>query len=215
MLKIAVSGSTGKMGRVVVAEIARAADLDLQQDLAKTNVLIDFSLPVGTLSYLSQCVEHKIPMVIATTGFTPEQKEQIKQAAQKIPILMSPNMSIGVNLIFTILEKVVGLLDPSTLVTITDIHHKHKLDSPSGTALKIMDVISHAAPQLTNKITCNSTRVGEVMGEHNILFTLDNETIELSHKALSRDIFAKGAIKAARWLQNKPVGFYSMHDVIT
>jgi 4-hydroxy-tetrahydrodipicolinate reductase len=199
MLKIAVSGSTGKMGRVVVAEIARAADLDLQQDLAKTNVLIDFSLPVGTLSYLSQCVEHKIPMVIATTGFTPEQKEQIKQAAQKIPILMSPNMSIGVNLIFTI----------------TDIHHKHKLDSPSGTALKIMDVISHAAPQLTNKITCNSTRVGEVMGEHNILFTLDNETIELSHKALSRDIFAKGAIKAARWLQNKPVGFYSMHDVIT
>jgi 4-hydroxy-tetrahydrodipicolinate reductase len=210
MLKIAATGSTGRMGKLVIAEIAQAKDLELQQDLTKTDILIDFSLPAGTLLYLPQCLEYKIPMVIATTGFTVVEQESITHAAQQIPIFMSPNMSIGINILQVILDKLVHQLATNTTVAITDIHHQHKLDAPSGTALKLMDVIQQSMPELTGNINCNSIRTGEVIGEHNILFTLEGETIEITHKALSRNIFAKGAIKAARWLQHKPAGLYSI-----
>ena len=210
MLKIAATGSTGRMGKIVIAEIAQAKDLELQQDLAKTDILIDFSLPAGTLSYLPQCLEYKIPMVIATTGFTMVEQASITQAAQQIPIFMSPNMSTGINVLLVILDKLMHLVAAKATVTITDTHHQHKLDSPSGTALKLMDVIKKSMPELTGNISCNSIRTGEVIGEHNILFTLEGETIEITHKALSRNIFAQGAIQAARWLQHKPAGLYSV-----
>jgi len=185
------------------------------------DVLIDFTLPDNTMTNLESCKEAHKAMVIGTTGFSNEQQLMIEQAADKIAILQASNMSIGVNLTLALLSQTADVLadNPSLKIEISETHHIHKLDSPSGTAITMGEVITNS---LTKKVVSTddlinylSIRDGEVVGDHTVSFITDDERIEITHKAVNRQIFAKGAIKAAQWLADKDPGLYSMNDVIT
>jgi len=195
-----------------------------------TQVLIDFTLPDNTLNNLKRCVEGDKALVIGTTGFNTEQQTLINQASSKIAILQASNMSIGVNLTLALLKQTATVLGADIKVEISETHHTHKKDSPSGTAITMGEVIANSnnknldqcividdklelEPE-AGKIKFNSIREGEVIGDHRVSFIMDDEVIEISHSAINRKVFAKGAIKAATWLSDKEPGMYSMNDVL-
>ena len=188
------------------------------------SVLIDFTHPEVTMSTLDWCIKKNKSMVVCTTGFTESQLKKIKAAGQKIPILIAPNTSIGINLSYELIELISGTLSPETEVHIHEIHHRYKKDSPSGTALKMGEIVSSSrnfnqhlsAPQkdAAKPLQFTSVRADEIVGEHTISFYLEGEKIELTHRATSRKIFALGALKAAKWLAKQPIGCYSMKEVL-
>lgn len=185
------------------------------------NILIDFTNPIVALQHLEFCRERALGMVIGVTGFTAEQKAIIQAAAKNIPIVFAPNMSIGVNISFKLLNIAAQILNKKILnntvgVAIQEIHHKYKKDAPSGTALKMGEIIADAWGQSLQEAEINfaSARVGEVMGDHSVLFALNGEQIEIKHKTESRTIFATGALLAAKWLHHQPSGLYDMQDVL-
>jgi 4-hydroxy-tetrahydrodipicolinate reductase len=226
-IKVAVAGSNGRMGKMIVeilaldpeielvAKISRATETEnLNAALdAKVTVCIDFTPPEAVLNHLSFCLKHKINMVIGTTGFSDVQKAAIAEASKNISIVFAPNMSVGVNLTFKLLELAARVLQESADIAILDIHHKHKQDAPSGTALKMSDIIKSQQKKET-KIDIASLRVGEVMGEHSILFALPEEEIKITHQAFNRKAFAEGAVKAAKWVNYQKPGLYDMQDVL-
>jgi 4-hydroxy-tetrahydrodipicolinate reductase len=195
-----------------------------------TEVLIDFTLPDNTLKNLQRCIDGDKALVIGTTGFSSEQQTLINKASSKIAILQASNMSIGVNLTLALLKQASTLLGADIKVEISETHHVHKKDSPSGTAITMGEVIANS----TNKnlddckviddkleleadigeIKFNSIREGEVIGDHRVSFIMDDEVIEISHRAINRKVFANGAIEAAVWLSDKEPGIYSMNDVL-
>jgi len=194
-------------------------------------VLIDFTVPAGTLHWLDVCHRRRIAMVIGTTGLTPKQHEQLQQAAGKIPILWSANMSLGVNLLFRLAAEVAGRLPRHYDVEIVEAHHRFKRDAPSGTAMELArqvararqwpwpDCLEHgrAGAEATRRpetIGMHALRGGDIIGEHTVLFTTLGETVELRHRAHSRDTFARGALQAARFLAGRKPGFYTMSDVL-
>ncbi|MFT5450989.1 MAG: 4-hydroxy-tetrahydrodipicolinate reductase [Enterobacterales bacterium] len=195
-----------------------------------TQVLIDFTLPDNTLKNLQRCVDGDKALVIGTTGFSKEQQSLINQASHKIAILQASNMSIGVNLTLALLKQTARVLGAEIKVDISETHHVHKIDSPSGTAITMGEVIANSfnknldeclviddkleLESETGKIKFNSIREGEVIGDHRVSFIMDDEVIEISHSAINRKVFAKGAIKAAIWLSDKEPGIYSMDDVL-
>lgn len=197
---------------------------------SETNVMIDFTLPDNTLLNLQHCVEANLPLVIGTTGFTSEQQLLINKAAKKIPILQASNMSVGVNLTLALLRQAAKILADTAKIEIIETHHTHKKDSPSGTAITMAEVIANSMEKELNQcmviddtdtvqyeagtIKIRSIREAEVVGDHQVNFMMDDEIIEISHKAISRQIFAKGAIRGAIWLADKETGFYSMEDVL-
>lgn len=185
------------------------SDLDIATGLRNSNfdVLIDFTLPAGVMKHLQHCLQQKSAMVIGTTGFTPEQTEQLQQAATQIPILMAANMSIGVNIFYKLLTTAANMLDSTWHRSVHEVHHIHKKDAPSGTAKQIARIIATSDIQ--------SERRGEVIGEHTVTFATGSEKIELAHISMDRNIYAIGAVTAARWLYGKKPGMYSMQDVIT
>lgn len=208
-------------------------ELPLNSDI---DVLIDFTLPDNTLKNIERCIKNHVAIVIGTTGFSDEQQIQIDKASKHIPVLQASNMSIGVNLTLALLEKTAKALGSEIRISIEDTHHIHKLDSPSGTAISLAKVITDSqgrcyedsvniievkTDEVTNtnnlsedKINIISKREGEVVGDHKTIFKLDDETIEINHFAHNRQIFAKGAIKAALFLAGKEAGSYSMKDVL-
>ncbi len=232
MIKIGVVGLTGRMSKVIIEEInnhqdcelsgvlvrSKSIDSDIAQhedivELAKiSDAVIDFSNPTTSLQLAKKLVNSKIPLICGTTGFTKDEFKQLENAAKNLPIIWSANMSIGVNLLQMLLKLVSSKLGSDFDPAIIDIHHRHKKDSPSGTALMLAKTIEEA--NSTHKVQISSLRIGEVPGDHQIIFSGDNESITLSHQAYNRNIFANGAIKACLWAQNKPNGLYSMQDVL-
>ena len=241
MTRIAINGSKGKMGQALIEAINSSSQSDFGAGFDKGDnlidlisnfeVLIDFSRPEASLNALTVCKDAGKAMVIGTTGFTDSELELIGQASKEIPIVFAPNMSVGVNLTLKILETSAKVIGPDSSIEIIEAHHRYKVDSPSGTALKMGEVIANALgrdlsecavygregieePRDMNTIGFSSIRGGDVVGEHTVAFFMDGERVEITHKASSRMIYANGAVRAANWLSDKSSGLYSMQDVL-
>jgi 4-hydroxy-tetrahydrodipicolinate reductase len=241
MTRIAINGSKGKMGQALIEAINSSSQSDFGAGFDKGDnlidlisnfeVLIDFSRPEASLNALAVCKDAGKAMVIGTTGFTDTELELIGQASKEIPIVFAPNMSVGVNLTLKILETSAKVIGPDSSIEIIEAHHRYKVDSPSGTALKMGEVIANALgrdlsecavygregieePRDMNTIGFSSIRGGDVVGEHTVAFFMDGERVEITHKASSRMIYANGAVRAANWLSDKSSGLYSMQDVL-
>jgi 4-hydroxy-tetrahydrodipicolinate reductase len=211
----------GELGVKIKADLA-AVDFD---------VLIDFTRPEATLNHLAFCAANTKRIVIGTTGFDPAQKEQINTAAQQIPIVFAPNMSVGVNVCLKLLELAASALGDSMDIEIIEAHHHHKVDAPSGTALRMGEVVAQSlgrdlaqcavysregqtGARQRETIGFSTVRAGDIVGEHTVMFAGAGERIEITHKASSRTNYATGAVRAAQWLNERPVGLYDMHDVL-
>ncbi|HEX7044837.1 MAG TPA: 4-hydroxy-tetrahydrodipicolinate reductase [Burkholderiales bacterium] len=214
----------------VVAGIAPLG-VEVRADLAGVDfdVLVDFTRPEPTLEHLAHCVAAGRRMVIGTTGFDAAGRARIAEAAQRIGVVFAPNMSVGVNLCFKLLDIAARVLGPSFDVDIVEAHHRHKVDAPSGTARRMGEVIAAArgstleAEQLppdrsgrrpAGGIGFAVVRAGEIVGDHTVVFAGAGERVEITHRAESRRTFADGAIRAARWLADKSPGLYDMQDVL-
>ena len=241
MTRIAINGFKGKMGQVLIeainvsskAEFVAGLDMgdSLKDSLSNFEVLIDFSRPEASLNALTVCQASGKAMVIGTTGFSDTELQFIDEASKEIPIVFAPNMSVGVNLTLKILETSAKVIGPDSSIEIIEAHHRYKVDSPSGTALKMGEVVANALgrdlsdcaiygregieePRDINTIGFSSIRGGDVVGEHTVAFFMEGERVEITHKATSRMIYANGAVRAANWIVDKPAGLYSMQDVL-
>lgn len=229
-MEIIIHG-TGAMG-TIVSQTAREKNITVSgfvDELTKEtgDVIIDFSHFSRMNSLLEFAQEKKIPLVIATTGYGTEIEEKIKQTAEKIPVLLSSNMSLGINLMQDILEKIVPVLYGNYDIEVVEAHHNKKIDSPSGTAKTLVETIEAGcrdtmkkqygregiSPREKNEIGIHSLRGGTIVGEHSVLFCGNDEIIEIKHTALSKKIFAEGAIKAAQFLAGQKPGLYTMKDI--
>lgn len=204
---------------------------DLQSVADDFDVLIDFTAPDATLEHLEFCQQHGKSMVIGTTGFSDAQKELISQAGTKIPLVFAPNMSIGVNLCFNLLEQAARVLGDDVDIEISEAHHRYKKDAPSGTALAMGEVIANtldrdladhavygregmSAERDRKTIGFATVRAGDIVGDHTVTFAGLGERVEITHKASSRMTFATGAVRAANWIVGQNAGLYSMKDVL-
>ncbi len=204
---------------------------DFQNGLSQSQVLLDFTRPEGTLAHLQACRKLGVKAVIGTTGFNAEQKAEIAEIAKDIAIVLSPNMSVGVNVTFKLLELAAKALNTGYDIEVIEAHHKHKIDAPSGTALKMGEVIAEAlgrdlkecgvferhgvtGPRDPSSIGFATIRGGDIVGDHTVMFAGTGERIEISHKASSREYYAKGSLMAARFLIDKPNGLFDMYDVL-
>lgn len=264
MLKIAVTGAAGRMGRNLIqscyensscqigaalehgespyigkdiGEIVGIGTLNvpIRASLAEVtddfDILIDFTRPNVTLDNLAFCVANNKKMIIGTTGFSDDEKKQIAKAAETTGIVFAPNMSIGVNLCFKLLDLAARVLRDDVDIEIIEAHHRHKVDAPSGTALRMGEVIADALGRNLDDcavygrhgvgderdrktIGFETIRAGDIVGEHTVMFADIGERIEITHKASSRMTFANGAVRAAIWLQDKTCGLFDMQDVL-
>ena len=236
MISIAVSGARGRMGQRIIALAGAEKDLHVSlgfeasnhPDLGKTidmvpitddlsrvkecDCLIDFSYLKATGDYVQAAKEAKKSLVIGTTGLGAKECVLIEAAAKTIPIVYSPNMSVGVNLIFGLIDQAAKALS-GYQVSMSEAHHIHKKDSPSGTAKKMADIVKAKGFALDYE-NIEAIRQGEIVGDHSLVFESDVDRIEISHSAKTRDIFALGALVACRWVVGKPKGLYSMQDVL-
>ncbi|HSC84652.1 MAG TPA: 4-hydroxy-tetrahydrodipicolinate reductase [Pseudomonas sp.] len=204
---------------------------DLNALLDQFDVLIDFTHPSVTLKNLEVCRQAGKAMVIGTTGFTPEEKQLLAEAGKQIPIVFAANYSVGVNLCLKLLDTAARVLGDEVDIEIIEAHHRHKVDAPSGTALRMGEVVANALGRDLQKVAVYgregqtgareretigfaTVRAGDVVGDHTVLFAADGERVEITHKASSRMTFAKGAVRAALWLQSQPAGLYDMQDVL-
>ena len=211
------------------SQAAVVADMDAA--LQGGHVLIDFTRPEATLAHIEACRRHKVALVIGTTGFDEAGKAAIAEAAQEIPIVFAPNMSVGVNLVFKLLDMASRVLDEGYDIEIVEAHHRHKVDAPSGTALRMGEVIANAlgrdlkdcavygregvtGERQPSTIGFATVRGGDIVGDHTALFATVGERVEISHKASSRMTFALGALRAARFLAGKQNGLFDMQDVL-
>jgi 4-hydroxy-tetrahydrodipicolinate reductase len=227
--------SSSSLGQDALAFLGQTSGVlmtaDLGAGLQHAQCLIDFTRPEGTMAHLQACKERGIKMVIGTTGFNEEQKAEIARAAQDIAILMSPNMSVGVNVTFKLLALAAQALATGYDIEIIEAHHRHKVDAPSGTAIKMGEVIAQALGRdlkdcavyaregLTGErdpssIGFATVRGGDIVGDHTVLFAGTGERIEIAHKSSSRATYAQGALRAARFLAGQPCGLYDMFDVL-
>lgn len=176
------------------------------------DVLIEFTTPEATIEHLAACVQHGVKMVIGTTGLNPDQAAQVKKAAEKIPVVFSSNMSVGVNLVFKLAELAAAKTAGAYAVRMQEAHHIHKKDAPSGTAKTLAEIVERASGVKVADI--QSIREGEIVGDHTVTFESAEDVITISHHAKNRDIFAKGALVAAKCLAGKDRGLFSMQDVL-
>jgi 4-hydroxy-tetrahydrodipicolinate reductase len=256
-----VSGAAGRMGRRIIAlaieagqfkivgAIERAGHPDIGIDAAvlaglipiniplaaeppaKADVMIDFSLPEAADASIDWCTKNNVALVLGTTGLSDAQLQKIKTASAKVPIVQATNMSVGMNVLFALVEKAATMLGSEYDVEIVEQHHRFKKDSPSGSALTLSkniaaaegwpwpDCIVHGragkeALRTKNTIGMHAVRAGDIVGEHEVIFSTLGETVKLSHSAHNRDNFARGALRAASWLVGKKSGLYSMMDVL-
>jgi 4-hydroxy-tetrahydrodipicolinate reductase len=199
--------------------------------LAGSDCLIDFTRPEGTMAHLRACVQHGVKLVIGTTGFSDAQKAEIAEASKQIAIMMAPNMSVGVNVTLKLLEMAAQAMATGYDIEIVEAHHRHKVDAPSGTALKMGEVIAgalgrdlkdcavyervgHTGERDPSTIGFATVRGGDVVGDHTVMFLGTGERIEITHKSSSRATYAQGSLRAVRFLAGKPHGLYDMFDVL-
>jgi 4-hydroxy-tetrahydrodipicolinate reductase len=218
-------------GELVGAPCGVAIVDDAEKGIAGSDVLIDFTRPEGTLGHLELCLKHKVNVVIGTTGFSPEQKQAIAAAAKEIAIVFAPNMSVGVNLSFKLLEIAAKVLNEGYDIEVIEAHHRHKVDAPSGTALRMGEVVAQAlgrdlaecavygregvtGERSPSTIGFATVRGGDIVGDHTVMFAGIGERLEITHKAGSRATFANGAVRAARFLAGRKNGLFDMQDVL-
>ncbi|MCX7982110.1 MAG: 4-hydroxy-tetrahydrodipicolinate reductase [Syntrophales bacterium] len=203
----------------------------LEDVIDKGDVIVEFTHHEATVSHLALASKHGKPMVIGTTGFTAQEMDEIKGYAGKIPCVVAPNMSVGINVLFKVLKDVARILGSEYEVEIVEAHHNQKKDAPSGTALKMAQIIAEVlgrdlekdavferrgviGPRKKNEIGIQTLRGGDIVGEHNVMFVTEGERLEFIHRAHSRDNFARGAVRAALWVVGRPPGLYDMQDVL-
>ncbi|MCG6969980.1 MAG: 4-hydroxy-tetrahydrodipicolinate reductase [Gammaproteobacteria bacterium] len=204
---------------------------ELSSVLADFDVLIDFTVPQATMENIELCAEHGKRMVIGTTGLSDQQRESLQKAGKKTAIVFAPNMSVGVNLCFKLLDIAARVMNEDIDIEIVEAHHRHKVDAPSGTALRMGEVVANAlgrdlkdcavygregitGARDRNTIGFETIRAGDIVGEHTVMFAGIGERVEISHKASSRMTFAKGAVRAAQWIMQHKTGVYDMQDVL-
>ena len=224
-----VAGS-GKLGVKIEDDLRAIIERGSKAGKGKL-IIIDFTTSPASLEHLRTAGGKGVPMVIGTTGFSPEESSELKRLAKKIPCVWSPNMSVGVNLMFKLTAEAAGILGDDFDVEIIEAHHRRKVDAPSGTALRIGELIARAlgrkfenvgiygrrgrVGQRTKKeIGMQVIRAGDIVGEHTVIFGGEGERLEITHRAHSRDNFARGALRAAQWLANQKKGLYDMMDVL-
>ena len=239
--RVLLVGARGRMGRAIASaalsqqdvEIAAECDQgdDLRGAVSNCDVAIDFSHADATEDVCAACVAASRPLVIGTTGHSPEQVADIRSAAASIPIVLAPNFSVGVNTLFWLTRKASELLGDGFDIEIVEIHHRLKKDAPSGTAKRLAEVacetrglsyesdVVHGREGLVGErpakqIGVHAIRSGDVVGDHTVIFASAGERVELTHKASSRETFAVGALRAARWIMGRPPRLYSMEDVL-
>ena len=213
----------GKLGVLISHSLTKVID--------DFDVVIDFTGPAATMVHLDVCRKHGKAMVIGTTGLTDEQKGRISAAADDIGIVFAPNMSVGVNLCFRLLELAAGVMGDDADIEIVEAHHRHKVDAPSGTALRMGEVVAKALGRDLKEVAVygregqtgardpetigfETIRAGDVVGEHTVWFATEGERVEITHKASSRMTFARGAVRAAGWLTGRSKGLFDMQDVL-
>lgn len=254
-MKLAVAGAGGRMGRALIEAIeadgaltlAAALDAagspalgqvaagdvrvgaDVDAGVRACDALIDFTRPEGTLRHLEACARHGRAMVIGTTGFSAAQADEIRAAGKRIAIAFSPNFAVGVNVLFKLVETAARALREGFDIEIIEAHHRHKVDAPSGTALRLGEIAAGATGRKlaavygrqgdvgerpAGSIGFHAVRGGDIVGEHTVMFAGAGERLELAVRSQSRMTYASGAVRAAKWLRNRPAGVYDMADVL-
>lgn len=223
-----------QLGEDCASFLGRRSGVIITSDLASialADVLIDFTRPEGTLKHLRACVEHRVRAVIGTTGFDEPGRRQIEEAARSVPVVFSPNMSVGVNVVFRLVELAARMLSEDFDVEILEAHHRHKVDAPSGTALRLAELVASAqgrslhevavhgrhglaGPRPAGGIGFSVIRGGDLVGEHTVMFAGTGERIEITHRASSRMTYALGSLRAARFLAQREPSLYDMRDVL-
>ena len=235
MIKLGIAGVYGRMGRRIFELASKDKDFEIKLALEKkgipsigkelrgikissnpdgiflVDVFVDFTTAEATAANLDYVARYKKAAVIGTTGLDSEQLNKVQEVSKIVPIVFSPNMSVGVNVLFGILPEIARRLGPDYGIEITEAHHKAKKDAPSGTAKKFGQILADATGRQT---PVHAIRLGDIVGDHTVIFCGNSERIEITHRAHSRDLFALGALKAARWIAGKPAGLYSMQDVL-
>ncbi|PYJ19969.1 MAG: 4-hydroxy-tetrahydrodipicolinate reductase [Verrucomicrobia bacterium] len=222
-VRVLLIGAAGRMGTTII-DIAKAdseIDIVAQCDLSDSiepamkncDLAIDFSQADAITEVCRAGLHHNRPLVIGTTGHSPEQCRLIENAAQSLPIVFASNFSVGVNVLFWLTRKAAERLGRDFSAEIVETHHKMKKDAPSGTAKTLAEVLK-AAQKIRNEIPIQSIREGDVVGEHTVIFSGPAERLELTHRAANREIFARGALRAGKWIMGRPAGLYSMQDVL-
>ena len=246
-MNILLNGATGRMGKEVIKKVAEEKDLNITcgvgigennekfpiyentKDIEdKVDVIIDFSIPKASLNILEYARKNKIPIVIATTGFSDEELKVIKEASEEIPVFRSSNMSLDINLMAKIVQEIARVLN-DTDIEIIETHHNRKVDSPSGTAILLADAINEVLEnkkiytfdrmqkrekRSKDEIGFSSIRGGNIVGEHTVKFFGENETLEIKHTSYSRQVFVEGALKAAKFIVTKNSGLYDMRSMV-
>jgi 4-hydroxy-tetrahydrodipicolinate reductase len=235
MIKLGIAGVCGKMGRRIFELASHDRDFEITFALEKkgtpmigrelgklkisstsdglflVDVFVDFTTPEATEVNLDYVARYKKALVLGTTGLSEAQIKKVEEVSNVLPVVFSPNMSVGVNVLFSLLPELAKKLGPDYNIEIVEAHHKLKKDAPSGTAKKFAQVL---ADTTRKEIPTHAVRLGDIIGDHTIIFCGNSERIEIKHQAHSRDLFALGALKAAKWVFGKPAGLYSMQDVL-
>ena len=240
MTRIIITGAKGRMGQTLIActknfrEVQIGAQIDMGDDLpaaaAQGDVVVDFSSHTATADIAGVCARHKKALVIGTTGHTNAERNDILKFKTKIPMVWTANFSTGVNTLFWLTRKAAEILGPDFDLEITEMHHRMKMDAPSGTAKMLAQILAEVRKQHLDKVArhgrlgigerapgeigIHSLRGGDVVGDHTVIFAANGERIELTHKASSRDTFANGALRAAIWVAKQKPGLYDMQDVL-
>lgn len=235
MIKLGIAGVCGKMGRRIFELASRDKEFELTLALEKKatpmigreigklkisssadglfliDVFVDFTEPSATESNLDYVARYKKALVLGTTGLNEAQLKKVEDISKVVPVVFSPNMSIGVNVLFAMLPEIARRFGPDYGIEIVEAHHRAKKDAPSGTAKKFNQILTEAT---NREVPVHSVRLGDIVGDHTIIFCGNSERIEIKHQAHTRDLFAVGALKAAKWVLGKPAGLYSMQDVL-
>lgn len=221
--RVLLIGAAGRMGQTVSSlatndpdvEIVAQCDLGdpIEPAMKNCDLAIDFSHADAIIEICRAALRQNKPLVIGTTGHSQEQRGTIEEAAQSLPIVLASNFSVGVNALFWLTRKAAELLGPAFNPEIIETHHKMKKDAPSGTAKTLAETLK-AAQKIGKKIPIQSIREGDVVGEHTVIFSGPGERLEITHRAANREIFAGGALRAAKWVMGRPPGLYSMQDVL-
>jgi 4-hydroxy-tetrahydrodipicolinate reductase len=242
MIQLLVTGKSGRMGQAVIQAAAQEpavlvsathdAGENLAAAIAQANTVIDFTIHKFTHELLDAALKNGTHLVIGTTGHTDDERAAIREAGKTLPIVYAPNFSVGVNTLFWLTRKAAQILTQDRFdIEVTEMHHRHKIDAPSGTARRLLEILNeetgttyeddiahgrfgNVGPRPPREIGMHTLRGGDVVGDHTVMFAADGERVELTHKASSRMTFAAGAVRAAVWLYDKPPGIYDMQDVL-
>lgn len=254
-MKVAIAGAGGRMGQALIEAVLADRDLSLVAALdaagspaigklaggleigsdlgalARAEVLVDFTRPEGTLAHLEACLKQGKPLVVGTTGLGAAQKARIAEGARRIPVVISPNFAIGVNVVFRLAQTAAKALGDAYDVEIVEAHHRHKVDAPSGTALRLGELVAEALGRRLDEVATHgrvgdtgerpakaigfhAIRGGDIVGEHTVIFAGAGERVEIAVRSQSRHTYAAGALRAAKWLMGKGPGLYDMFDVL-